>query len=121
MENRRIFSPDVIDTDNFLDMPLSAQGLYFHLGMRADDDGFIACPKKITKLINASNDDLKLLIAKGYLLPFENGVVAIKRLIAKIFIEAKDLKQMEQLKQKVIKQLVLKKNSPTTNQSEGKI
>ena len=78
MANRRMFSLDVIDTDNFLDMPLSAQGLYFHLGMRADDDGFIASPKKITKLINASNDDLKLLIAKGYLLPFESGVVVIR-------------------------------------------
>ena len=49
MANRRMFSLDVIDTDNFLDMPLSAQGLYFHLGMRADDDGFIASPKKINK------------------------------------------------------------------------
>lgn len=78
MANRRMFSLDVIDTDNFLDMPLSAQGLYFHLGMRADDDGFIASPKKITKSVNASNDDLKLLIAKGYLLPFENGVVVIR-------------------------------------------
>lgn len=78
MANRRMFSLDVIDTDNFLDMPLSAQGLYFHLGMRADDDGFIASPKKITKSVNASNDDLKLLIAKGYLLPFESGVVVIR-------------------------------------------
>ena len=78
MANRRMFSLDVIDTDNFLDMPLSAQGLYFHLGMRADDDGFIASPKKITKSVNASNDDLKLLIAKGYLLSFESGVVVIR-------------------------------------------
>ena len=61
MANRRMFSLDVIDTDNFLDMPLSAQGLYFHLGMRADDDGFIASPKKITKSVNASNDDFVVI------------------------------------------------------------
>ena len=78
MANRRMFSLDVVDTDNFLDMPLSAQGLYFHLGMRADDDGFISSPKKIIKLVNASEDDLKLLIIKGYLIPFESGVIVIK-------------------------------------------
>lgn len=78
MANRRMFSLDVVDTDNFLDMPLSAQGLYFHLGMRADDDGFISSPKKIIKIVNASDDDLKLLIIKGYLIPFESGVIVIK-------------------------------------------
>ena len=78
MANRRMFSLDVVDTDNFLDMPLSAQGLYFHLGMRADDDGFISSPKKIIKIVNASEDDLKLLIIKGYLIPFESGVIVIK-------------------------------------------
>ena len=74
---RRMFSLDVVDTDKFLDMPSSTQALYFHLGMRADDDGFISSPKRITKTVNCSEDDLKLLIAKRYLIPFESGVVVI--------------------------------------------
>ena len=77
MARKRMFSLDVVDTDKFLDMPSSTQALYFHLGMRADDDGFVSSPKRITKTVNCSEDDLKLLIAKGYLIPFESGVVVI--------------------------------------------
>lgn len=77
MARRRMFSLDVVDTDKFLDMPSSTQALYFHLGMRADDDGFVSSPKRITKTVNCADDDLKLLIAKGYLIPFESGVVVI--------------------------------------------
>ena len=77
MARRRMFSLDIVDTDKFLDMPSSTQALYFHLGMRADDDGFISSPKRITKTVNCSEDDLKLLIAKRYLIPFESGVVVI--------------------------------------------
>ena len=77
MARRRMFSLDVVDTDKFLDMPSSTQALYFHLGMRADDDGFISSPKRITKTVNCSEDDLKLLIAKRYLIHFESGVVVI--------------------------------------------
>lgn len=77
MARRRMFSLDIVDTDKFLDMPSSAQALYFHLGMRADDDGFVSSPKKITKIVNCAEDDLKLLIAKKYLIPFESGVVVI--------------------------------------------
>lgn len=77
MANKRMFSIEVIDTDKFLDMPVSTQCLYFHLGMRADDEGFVSSPKKIVKLLGCSNDDLKLLIAKGYIMPFEEGVVVI--------------------------------------------
>ncbi|MDU1231771.1 MAG: hypothetical protein E6980_16560 [Clostridium sp.] len=58
-------------------MPVSSQNLYFHLGMRADDDGFISSPKKIASMVNCSADDLKLLIAKNYLIPFESGVVVV--------------------------------------------
>ena len=72
-----MFSLDIVDTDNFLDMPSSTQALYFHLGMRADDDGFVSSPKRITKTVNCSEDDLKLLIAKKYLIPFESGIVVI--------------------------------------------
>lgn len=77
MARRRMFSLDIVDTDKFLDMPSSTQALYFHLGMRADDDGFVSSPKRITKTVNCSEDDLKLLIAKKYLIPFESGIVVI--------------------------------------------
>lgn len=68
----------IVDTDAFLDMPLSTQCLYFHLNMRADDDGFIGNPKRIMKITGASEDDLRLLIAKRFVLTFEDGVIVIK-------------------------------------------
>ena len=78
MARRRMFSLDVVDTDVFLDMPMSTQTLYFHLGMRADDEGFVRSPKTAVRTIGASEDDLRLLIAKGYVIPFDTGVVAIR-------------------------------------------
>lgn len=77
MANRRMFSLDVVDTDKFLEMPTSTQALYFQLGMRADDDGFVSSPKRITSLVGASPDDLKLLVAKGFIIAFQNGVIVI--------------------------------------------
>ena len=78
MAERRMFAKTIIDSDLFLDMPSSTQCLYFHLSMRADDDGFINNPKKIQRMVGGSDDDLKLLIAKNFLIPFESGVVVIK-------------------------------------------
>ena len=78
MAERRMFTQKIIDSDAFLDMPLTTQALYFHLNMRADDDGFINNPKKICRMIGASDDDLKLLIAKRFVLAFEKGVIVIK-------------------------------------------
>lgn len=77
MAKKRMFSLDIVDSDNFLDMPQSTQNLYFHLGMRADDDGFVSSPKKIIKIIGASTDDLKLLITKNYIQVFEDGIIVI--------------------------------------------
>ena len=73
-----MFSQQITDSDSFLDMPLSAQALYFHLGMSADDDGFVNNPKRIQRIIGANEDDLKLLIAKKFIIAFESGVVVIK-------------------------------------------
>lgn len=73
-----MFTQKIIDSDPFLDMPLSAQALYFHLNMRADDDGFINNPKRIQRTVGASEDDLKLLIMKRFVIGFENGVIVIK-------------------------------------------
>lgn len=78
MAVKRMFSKKIIDSDAFLEMPLTTQALYFHLNMRADDDGFIGNPKTIQRLIRASEDDLKLLIVKGFLIPREHGVVVVK-------------------------------------------
>lgn len=77
MAQRRMFSPAIVSSDAFLDMPASSQALYFQLGMRADDDGFVN-PRGAMRLVNASEDDLKILIAKRFVLPFENGVIVIK-------------------------------------------
>ncbi len=73
-----MFAKTIIDSDAFVDMPLSTQALYFHLSMRADDDGFINNPKKIQRMIGASDDDLKVLIMKNFIIPFDSGVVVIK-------------------------------------------
>lgn len=78
MAERRMFAKTIIDSDLFLDMPLSTQCLYFHLSMRADDDGFINNPKKIQRMIGCNDDDLKVLISKQFIIPFESGIVVIK-------------------------------------------
>ena len=78
MADRRMFTKKITDSDPFTEMPLSAQALYFHLNMNADDDGFLNNPKKIQRSIGASEDDLKLLIAKRFILTFEKGIIVIK-------------------------------------------
>ena len=78
MAERRMFAKTIIDSDAFLDMPSSTQLLYFHLSMRADDDGFINNPKKIQRMAGCGDDDLRLLIAKKYIIWFESGVIVIK-------------------------------------------
>lgn len=78
MADKRMFSMKIVDSDAFLDMPLSTQALYFQLGMRADDDGFVSSPRKIQKLLGASDDDMKILLAKRYILAFDSGIIVIK-------------------------------------------
>ncbi|WP_415968147.1 phage replication initiation protein [Gemmiger formicilis] len=77
MANRRMFSLSIVDTDRFLEMPSSTQALYFHLGMRADDDGFVAAPKSIAAICGCSVDDIRLLAMKGFVQAFETGVLVI--------------------------------------------
>lgn len=79
MAEKRMFARSLIDSDAFLDMPLSAQALYFHLNMRADDDGFVNNPKRITDYVGAASDDLKLLLAKRFIIVFDDpGVIVIR-------------------------------------------
>ena len=73
-----MFAKTIIDSDAFLDMPISARLLYYDLAMRADDDGFLNNAKKIQRTVGCSEDDLKLLIAKNFVIAFESGVVVIK-------------------------------------------
>lgn len=77
MAKKRMFAISIVDSDSFLDMPLSAQALYFHLGMRADDDGFINNPKGILRAISCNEDDLKLLITKNFVICFDSGIIVI--------------------------------------------
>jgi len=72
-----MFSRSIVRTDAFLEMPLPAQSLYFHLGMEADDDGFVN-PKMIMRTLGSSEDDLKVLLGKRFLIPFEIGVIVIR-------------------------------------------
>lgn len=78
MAERRMFAKTIIDSDAFLEMPISSQCLYFHLSMRADDEGFINKPKTIMRMIGAKDDDMNVLIARKFIIPFESGVVVIK-------------------------------------------
>lgn len=78
MARRRMFSLDVIDSDVFQDLPKTAKYLYFELGMRADDDGFIANPKRLLRMLGCDDDDLRILVAKGYILSFADGVIVIR-------------------------------------------
>lgn len=78
MAEKRMFSKTIIDSDTFLEMPLSTQALYFHLSMRADDDGFLNNARKVQRIIGASEDDLKLLILKRFIIAFDDGIIVIK-------------------------------------------
>ncbi len=78
MAERRMFAKALIDSDLFLDLPLSAQALYFHLSLRADDDGFVGNPRKIQRMVGGSDDDMKLLVLKQFILVFESGVIVIR-------------------------------------------
>lgn len=77
MANKRMFSVDVVETDAFLDLPPKVQALYFHLGMRADDDGFVSSPRTIVRTIGCNAGDLKQLEASGYVISFHSGVLVV--------------------------------------------
>ena len=108
MAERRMFAKTIIDSDAFLDMPMSAQALYFHLSMRADDDGFINNPKRIQRMIGANDDDLRVLIAKAFVILFESGVVVIKHWKIHNYIQTDRYKETPYLEEKG--QLNIKKN-----------
>lgn len=116
MAERRMFSKTIIDSDAFLDMPLSTQALYFHLSMRADDDGFINNPKKIQRMVGCNQDDITLLIAKRFVIPFESGVCVIKHWRIHNYIRTDRYKETPYQEEK--SQLILKDNNSYTLSSD---
>jgi len=113
MAQRRMFSPDIVNSDAFLEMPPSTQALYFQLGMKADDDGFVSNPKRVIRMINVGEDDLKVLLAKRFLLPFESGVVVIKHWLLHNAVRKDMYKETQYLDEK--KQLRIKDNGVYTD------
>ena len=118
MAERRMFAKTIIDSDAFLDMPLSAQSLYFHLSMRADDEGFINNPKKIQRMIGASDDDLRILVAKSFIIPFESGIVVIKHWKIHNYIRNDRYKETVYQEERAMLQ-VKENNSYTLGMSDG--
>lgn len=119
MAERRMFTDRITESDAFLDMPMTSQCLYFHLCMNADDDGFVKNPKRIQKMLGASEDDAKLLVAKAFVLPFESGVIVIKHWRMHNLLRKDRYKSTEYLEEKAM--LYLKENGAYTfDENQGK-
>jgi hypothetical protein len=116
MAERRMFSKQIIDSDAFIDMPLSTQALYFHLSMRADDDGFLNNAKKIQRTIGANDDDFKILLAKKFIIPFENGLCVVKHWMIHNYIQKDRYKPTIYIEEK--NKLTIKNNNVYTMDTE---
>lgn len=100
MAERRMFAKTIVLSDAFLDMPLSARCLYFTLGMLADDDGFVNSPKSVMRQTGASTDDINLLIAKKFILPFDSGIIVIKHWRIHNYIQKDRYKESKYIEEK---------------------
>lgn len=114
---RRLFSSQIVDSDAFLDMPATAQALYFHLGMRADDDGFVGNPNKILKMIGCEKNDTEILLKKRFILGFESGVILIKHWLIHNTIRKDRYKKTKYLEER--KSIKIKKNGAYTETNLG--
>ena len=112
MAKRRMLAKEIVGSDAFMDMPLSTQALYFHLVTEADDDGFVSAARKIQRMIGANDDDLKLLIMKGFLIGFESGVCVIKHWLMMNQIKKDRYKETVYLEEKSM--LYIKSNKAYT-------
>lgn len=112
-----MFTLQIVDSDAFLDMPQSSQLLYFHLSMRADDDGFVGNPKKILRMIGTNDDDLKVLFTKRFILAFENGIVVIKHWRMHNYIQNDRYKETQYLEEK--NKLEIKENGSYTERKQN--
>ena len=109
MANNRMFSLSVVDTDNFLELPISSRLLYYELGMRADDDGFVDSWRKILLFTGLKEDDMKVLIAKSFVIPFESGVIVIRHWRMNNYLQKDRLKPT--IHQKELKELNVDDNN----------
>lgn len=112
-----MFAKKIIDSDAFLSMPMSTQALYFHLAMRADDDGFVDSPRKIARMVGAAEDDMLILIGKRYILTFQSGVIVIKHWRLHNYIRKDRYSETLYLSEKA--SLFIKENGAYTDHSGG--
>ncbi len=108
MAERRMISKKVIHGDDFMDLPITSKNLYFYLMIEADDDGFVNSPKRIQRMIGATDDDSKILIAKNFILVFDSGIIVVKHWRMHNYIRADRYKETSHLKEKA--ELTLKDN-----------
>lgn len=113
MAQRRMFSLKVVNSDAFTEMPLSAQALYFHLGMNADDDGFVSSARRVQKTIGAADDDMKILLLKRFILAFKSGVIVVKHWRINNYVRGD--RYTPTLYQEEKKQLYIKENGVYTD------
>ena len=119
MAQKRMFDKTITNNDNFLEMPDSTQNLYFHLSMEADDDGFVDNWKSIMRMTGKKNDDLKLLIAKSFIIPFETGVIVIKHWRINNYLRKDRYHQTKYLKEKSL--LTIEENEAYELKKDGGI
>jgi len=112
MAQRRMFHKNITESDAFMDMPMSSQLLYFHLSMNGDDDGFVGSPKKIMRMVGAKDDDMKMLIAKRFVIYFESGVCVIKHWLIHNTLKNDRYKETVYIDEK--KELIVKENKSYT-------
>ncbi len=117
MAERRMFAKSIIDSDAFLEMPMSARLLYYDLAMRADDDGFVNSPKKIMKIVGATNDDMNILIGRRFVLNFDSEIIVIKHWRIHNYIRNDRYKETNYIDEKSM--LCLDKNKAYTFKNTG--
>ena len=117
MANKRMLSREIVKTDAFMTMPLTAQALYMHLVMDADDEGFVASPKTLLRATGASEDDLRILISKNFVIAFESGVLVIKHWKIHNHITESRVKETNFLEEKAL--LRIKSNNAYTLSEDG--
>lgn len=117
MANKRMFSKQITTSDAFVEMPVSSQLLYFHLNMEADDDGFVANPKRLMRMLNVGDDDFKILLAKRFILAFDNGVIVIKHWLLHNAVRKDMYKPTQYLEQK--ETLTIKDNGVYTDRNDS--
>ena len=116
MSERRMFTQKITESDAFLELPLSSQCLYFHLCMNADDDGFVNNPKRLIRMLGNTEDDMRLLLTKRFLIAFESGVIVVKHWRMHNLLRKDRYKETEYKDEK--KKLFLKDNNTYTLDSE---